>query len=209
MVRLHCCFALIMICASTSSMARGSPGTVRVTYEVLKGAAVTATFDVTKEAGFFPFVYKGRAAMPGRKVATPMHQQGCARNAARGTYTVEFDASFGPEGLPTSGPLDAQLSLQIGEFPWDRTGRYAGAGTYPQHWNLGPKKVAKSWQFREKGKRMWDQVVNTNPGAASVTINSDERSGVFVIGPYRDRKGQEWTVRGTFTCSQLMTAPGL
>ena len=70
--------------------------------------------------------------------------------------------------------------------------------------------IAKVWQFRPTGKRMWDQTVLTDPGSASVTINANEISGSFVIGPYNDPKGQAWTVRGTFECSRLMkTGSGL
>jgi len=88
--------------------------------------------------------------------------------------------------------------------------RSRGAGTYPQHFALGPKKTAKTWLFRPdgKGKRMWDQTINTEGGAASVTINADERSGSFTIGPYTDRTRKRWTVRGTFACSRVM-ATGL
>jgi hypothetical protein len=194
---------------SSNALAQNAAATIRLTYEVLKGDVVTANFDQTKEAGFFPLIYKGQSAIAGRKVATPMRLQGCARHETRGTYNVEFNDGFGPEGLPAKGSPDAQVSLQIGGYPWDRSVRYGGAGTYAQHWNLGPKKVAKSWQFRQKGKPMWDQIVHTNPGAASVTVNRDERSGTFLIGPYSDKKGQPWTVRGTFSCSQLMTSPKL
>ena len=72
-------------------------------------------------------------------------------------------------------------------------------GTYPQSWVLGPNQVAKSWIFRQKGKRMWDQLVLSNSGSMSVTINRDQRSGTFVLGPYLDNaKRERWTVRGTY-----------
>lgn len=190
------------------ALAQRDSGTVRVTYEMLKGAVVSATFDESRTAGFFPFVYQGRTARPGRRVAVPMRPQGCARNERLGTYTVNFDAAFGPEGLPTSGPPNTQLSLQVGGYPWDRTARYAGPDTYPQSWVLGPNQVAKSWIFRQKGKRMWDQLVLSNSGSASVTINRDQRSGTFVLGPYLDNaKRERWTVRGTFACSRVMMGP--
>lgn len=190
--------------------AQSDSGTVRVAYDLLQGATVKESFNESKVAGFFPLVYEGRPAVRGRKVATPLRLQGCARNAARGTYNVEFNASFGPEGMPAGGKAGgkagASLSLQVGGYPWDRSARYTGAATYPQHWALGPRHIAKVWQFRPAGKRMWDQIVRTDPGSASITVNANEISGSFVIGPYSDRKGQAWTVRGTFECSRLMKA---
>lgn len=207
-MRRHLLFSLFLL--PQLAGAQSDSGTVRVAYDLLQGATVKESFNESKVAGFFPLVYQGRPAVRGRKVATPLRLQGCARNAARGTYTVEFNASFGPEGLPTSGKPGAWLSLQVGGYPWDRSARYTGAATYPQHWVLGPRRVAKVWEFRPTGKRMWDQTVLTDPGSASVTINANEISGSFVIGPYNDPKGQAWTVRGTFECSRLMkTGSGL
>jgi hypothetical protein len=66
--------------------------------------------------------------------------------------------------------------------------------------------VAVAWAFRPQGKRMWNQTIRTDVGAASVTINADARSGSFILGPYSDPKGQAWTVRGTFECTRLMAA---
>lgn len=189
--------------------AQADSGTVRVTYDVLKGATRSASFDTTLQAGAFPYVPIGRPATPERRVATPLRLQGCARNARRGTYTVEFNTAMSPAGLAIGGPTSAILSLQVGGYPWDRSVQYAGAATYPQDFILGPRKTAKAWQFRQAGKRMFDQVVNPLTGGASVTINADERSGSFVLGPYPDVKREMLTVRGTFTCSRLMVPKGL
>ena len=203
-------FVLLVLLPSVSQ-GQADSGTVRVTYELVKGDRVSATYDQSRTAGSFPLVATSRSAPPralppGRTVARPMRLVGCNRNTRRGTYTVEFDATIGPDGPKVSGPPGAQLTLQVGGYPWDRSVRYAGAGTYPQHFTLGPKKTAKAWLFRPEGKRMWDQSIRTAVGAASVTVNPDERSGSFIIGPYSDPKGQPWTVRGTFVCSRLMAA---
>lgn len=200
---------MILLVVPGLAIAQADSGTVQITYQLLKGSSVSASFDETKPAGAFPLVPRGRPVQPGRKVATPLRLQGCARNTRRGTYNVEFDAGLGPDGLTTGGPTSALLSLQVGGYPWDRSVRYAGAATYPQDFVLGPTKTAKSWMFRAAGKRMWDQIVRTRTGGATVTINSDERSGSFLLGPYADSKGQAWTVRGTFVCSRLMTPRGL
>jgi hypothetical protein len=191
------------------SVAQADSGTVQVTYQVLKGTSVSASFDETRPAGAFPLVPKGRPVQPGRKVATPLRLQGCAHNTRRGIYNVEFNTALGPEGLTVGGPTSVLLSLQVGGYPWDRSVRYTGAATYPQDFILGPTKTAKSWQFRAAGKRMFDQLVRPNTGGATVTINRDERSGAFSLGPYTDPKGQAWTVRGTFVCTRLMTPRGL
>jgi len=201
-------FLLALFLLPHLARAQSDSGSVRVTYELLQGMTVKGSAAESMVAGFFPLRYKGIAPVPGRKVAVPVRLQGCARNRARGTYTVEVNASFGPEGLSAGGAKGAQLSLQVGGYSWDRGIRYTGARTYSQHWVRGPRQVAKAWQFRPKGQRMWDQFVRTDSGSASVTINADERSGSFLIGPYHDAKGLPWTVRGTFECSRLMQARG-
>lgn len=198
-------FGLLLLLPSVSQ-AQADSGTVRITYALVAGDRVTASYDQSRSAGGFPLAAPSRRVQPGRTVAKPMRLVGCNRNTRRGTYTVEFDATIGPDGPKIGGAPGAQLTLQVGGYPWDRSIRYTGAGTYPQHFPQGPKKMAKAWLFRPQGKRMWDQSIRTAVGAASVTVNPDERSGSFLIGPYLDPKGQPWTVRGTFACSRLMAA---
>jgi len=197
---------VLLVLSPVVSHAQADSGTVRVTYELVKGDRVSASYELSRSAGGFPLVAPSRTAQPGRKVAKPMRLVGCNQNTRRGTYTVEFDATIGPDGPKSGGAPGAQLTLQVGGYPWDRSVRYAGPRTYPQHFPLGPKKVAVAWAFRPQGKRMWNQTIRTDVGAASVTINADARSGSFILGPYSDPKGQAWTVRGTFECSRLMAA---
>ena len=200
---------VIVLLVPVLAHAQADSGTVRVTYEVMKGGTRSAAFDTTLQAGFFPYVPIGRPDIRGSRVARPLRLQGCARNARRGTYNIEFNTAMSPAGLAIGGPTSAILSLQVGGYPWDRSVRYAGAATYPQDFILGPRKTAKAWQFRQAGQRMFDQVVNPIAGGASVTINADERSGSFVLGPYPNVKREMLTVRGTFTCSRLMVPKGL
>lgn len=200
---------MLFLLAPSVAAAQADSGTVRITYELLKGDVRTAAYDQTLPAGMFPYVPVGTRPTPGRKVPRPLRLQGCAQNAKRGTYNVEFFAALGPEGFTVGGPTRTIVSLQIGGYPWNRSERYRGAGTYPQDFILSPKQTAKSWQFRPEGKQMWDQIMKISTGGAAVTVNADERSGTFVLGPYTDTRKQSWTARGTFTCSRLMVPKGL
>ena len=92
-------FVLLVLLPSVSQ-GQADSGTVRVTYELVKGDRVSATYDQSRSAGGFPLVATSRAAPPralppGRTVARPMRLVGCNRNTRRGTYTVEFDATIG------------------------------------------------------------------------------------------------------------------
>jgi len=199
--------AVLLLLVPHTARAQADSGTIKLTYEILAGDRVSSTYQLSRSAGGFPALAPAQMALRGRKVAAPMRLVGCLLNKRIGTYTLAFDATIGPDGPNFSNP-GASLSLQVGNYPWDRTVRYAGAGTYTQHFPLGPKTEAKSWLFRPDGKRkrMWDQTINTAGGAASVTINPNERSGSFIIGPYMDRNRKPWTVRGTFECSRVLAS---
>jgi len=196
---------ILFVLLPSVTRAQTDSGTIKLTYEILAGGRVSSSYQLSRSAGGFPLLAPSQSVQRGRRVAAPVRLVGCMQNKRIGTYTLGFDATIGPDG-PNFGNPGVSLSLQVGGYPWDRSVRYAGAGTYPQHFPLGPKTEAKSWLFRPdgKGKRMWDQTINTAGGAASVTINPDERSGSFIIGPYTDRTRKSWTVRGTFECSRVM-----
>ncbi len=178
-------------------------GWVRVTYTVTTPGQPSRTVSDSARSGIFPVAFGG--GRPARDAI--VRPQGCVVNRGQQRWDLHFNRSFGPRGMDPTGAAVTLLELNVGGQAQAPQVRYAGPGTFPLQWSLGERRVAMAWQFRPTGGRMWtNTVVAEDPaGSAEVTINPDERSGSFRLGPFPAAEGDaQVTVTGTFRCDMLM-----
>ena len=189
-------------------------GWVRLAYTITTDAGATlATVNDSVRTGRWAWERTREGRVPqgadGAPIRVPVRRlwesSGCKVGKRQAHYLFTFRRPPAISGRADTPPQ--WLTLQVGNHPAKRDESYGGPGTYELEWPPATERgrPRRAWDFRANSKEAaWRESASaTAASRARVTVNTDQRSGSFSLGPYRDRAGRQVTLAGTFSCDLL------